>query len=135
MIPRLYQASSRILLASAHVYRDPRVTFSSSAVSFVRRRSLGERANPAALDGQSKETEDAVEENKSDEDQSKEEEELDRWLLAGEQKVNESQIRSHKDPYGHFRKSVAPSFREPSPRRWLGGDVVSTLSDTLVDTD
>ena len=82
-----------------------------------------------------RETEDAVVENKSDADENEEEEELDRWLLAGERKVNEFEIRSYKNPYEHFCKNVASPFREPSPRNWLGRDVVRTLLDALVDID
>ncbi|KAG8219425.1 eukaryotic mitochondrial regulator protein-domain-containing protein [Butyriboletus roseoflavus] len=79
----------------------------------------------------SKEAEVEVEENKSVANESEEEEELDRWLLGGEKKVNESAIRSHKDPYGHFCKNVAPSFREPSPRNWLGRDVPFPLNPSF----
>jgi hypothetical protein len=77
------------------------------------------------------ETEDAVEENKSDADES-EEEELDRWLLAGEETAK---IRSYKNSYEHTCKNIASSFHEPSPRNWLGRDVVRTLLDALVDID
>jgi hypothetical protein len=126
MIPRLYQAASRLPVL-ARVHHDARLTFSSSAISFVRRqpqRSVGERADLAAVGRPPRGTENAVEENKSE---SEEEEELDRWLLAGERKVNESEIRSYKNPYEHFCKNVASSFREPSPRNWLGRDVVRSL--------
>ncbi|KAF8140675.1 eukaryotic mitochondrial regulator protein-domain-containing protein [Boletus edulis] len=120
MIPRLYHASSR-LFVSTRVHHDARLTFSSSAISFVRRppqRSAGERANLAA-------------ENETNTDESKEDEELDRWLLAGEKKVNETGIRSYKNPYEHFIKNVAPSFREPSPRNWLGRDVPFPLNPSF----
>lgn len=128
MIPRLYHATSR-LLVSTGVHHDVRLTFSSSAISFVRRlpqRPAGERDNLGAVSHRSKEAEVEADANKSDADESQEEEELDRWLLAGEEKVNESAMRSYKNPYGHFSKNVAPSFREPSPRNWLGRDVVGT---------
>ena len=137
MIPRLYHASSRLPVLT-RVHHDTRLAFSSSTISFGRRlsqRSVGERANLTAVGRPPRETEDAVEENKSDADESEEDEELDRWLLAGEEKVNESAIRSHKNPYEHFCKNVASSFREPSPRNWLGRDVVRILSDALVDID
>ena len=137
MIPRLYRAPSGLSVL-ARVHHDARLTFSSSAISFVRRlpqRSVGERANLAAVGHPPRETKDAVEENNSDADQSEEEEELDRWLLAGERRVNESEIRSYKNPYEHFCKNVASSFREPSPRNWLGRDVVRTFLDALVDID
>ncbi|KAF8433535.1 eukaryotic mitochondrial regulator protein-domain-containing protein [Boletus edulis BED1] len=133
MIPRLYHASSR-LFVSTRVHHDARLTFSSSAISFVRRppqRSAGERANLTAVGRQLGETEDAVEENETNTDESKEDEELDRWLLAGEKKVNESGIRSYKNPYEHFIKNVAPSFREPSPRNWLGRDVPFPLNPSF----
>jgi len=134
MIPRLYHASSRLpVLTRAHP--DARLTFSSSAISFVRRlpqRPVGERANLAAVDRRPRETEAEVEESKSDADENEEDEELDRWLLAGEQRANASEIRSHRNPYEHFCKNVAPSFREPSPRNWLGRDVVRTLLDASV---
>ncbi|KAG6380794.1 eukaryotic mitochondrial regulator protein-domain-containing protein [Boletus reticuloceps] len=133
MIPRLYHASSR-LFVSTRVHHDARLTFSSSAISFVRRppqRSAGERANLAAVGRQPGETEDAVEENESNTDESKEDEEFDRWLLAGEKKVNESGIRSYKNPHEHFLKNVAPSFREPSPRNWLGRDVPFPLNPSF----
>ena len=137
MIPRLYHASSR-LFVSTRVHNDARLTFSSSAVSFVRRlpqRSAGERANLAAAGRRPGKTEDAIEENKSEEDESEEEEELDRWLLAGEERVNESALRSYKNPYEHFCKNVASSFRAPSPRNWLGRDVVGTRLDAFPDID
>lgn len=137
MIPRLYHASSR-LLVSTRVHHDARLTFSSSAISFVRRlpqRSTGERVNLAAASRRPRGTEDEAEENRSNADKGEEDEELDRWLLAGEEKVNESAIRSYKDPYGHFCKNVAPSFREHSPCNWLGRDVVRTILDVLVDFD
>ncbi|KAH0837941.1 eukaryotic mitochondrial regulator protein-domain-containing protein [Lanmaoa asiatica] len=128
MIPCLYRP-----LVSTRVH-DARLTFSSSAISFVRRlpqRPAGERANLAAVSRRPTETKDEVEENKSDADESEEDEELNRWLLAGEAKVNESAIRSHKNPYGHFCKNVAPSFREPSPRNWLGRDVPFPLNPSF----
>ena len=135
MIPRLYHSSFR-LLVSTRVHPDARLTFSSSAVSFVRRlpqRSAEERVNASAVGRRPTGTEDEVEENESDADEREEEERLDRWLLAGKEKVNESEIRSYKDSYGHFCKNVAPSFREHSPRNWLGRDVVRIILHVLVD--
>lgn len=44
-----------------------------------------------------------------------------------------SSAASYEEPYGHFCKNIAPSFREPSPRKWLGGDVVRMVSEKLVD--
>lgn len=137
MIPRLYRTPSR-LLVSTRVHRDARLAFSSSAIACVRRlpqRPVGERANLAAVGRESRETDDTVQEDEPDAKDNKEDETLDRWLFAGEERVNDSQIRSHKNPYEHFRKNVAPSFRESSPRNWLGRDVVSALLVTLVDFD
>lgn len=135
MIPRLCHTSSR-LLVSTRVHHDARSTFSSSAVSLVGRlsqRSVGERANSAAVSRQPTGPTDQIEEDESDADEREEKERLNRWLFAGKERVNESEIRSHKDPYGHFRKNVAPSFREPSPRNWLGRDVVRMILSVLLD--
>lgn len=135
MTLRLYNASLRLFLLT-RVHYDARLTFSSSAASFAGRlpqRSAGERANLTAGGRRIRGVEDEAEENESNEDEREEEKAFDRWLLAGKEKVNESEIRSYKDSYGHFRKNVAPTFRESSPRNWLGHDVVRMTSDILGD--